>query len=366
MSVERIAHKHCALGVMPQDYLIVHDNLMEAIGEVLGGAVTPEVAAAWSEAVMALAKFFIQTETSLYEEASIKQWTGPRDFVISEIIKETDQVKSFRMVAKDGKGTCHFEPGQYISVYEKPLGKTYFAPRHYTVTSQPGEEYYQITVKKAVDPSAPDDTHKKGQMSHFLHSKNVGDTVQLGPVFGPRPFGVPSPEDNHRVACFITVGVGITPTIAMLPSAIRDRPRVAVFHADQSPTNCAFNRYLEETVPNCGGILNISYSQPSQHESPYSSKGRLTAAKVIEKLRNEGIEVTENVDYFICAGNTASPLIYKELVATGVNNNRLHLEYFGPFVSVPAEENNENGVDANAGLARPPENISKCPFHHTA
>ena len=47
-TVTRIAHKHCALGVKPEHYQIVHDNLMEAIGDVLGSAVTPEVAAAWN------------------------------------------------------------------------------------------------------------------------------------------------------------------------------------------------------------------------------------------------------------------------------------------------------------------------------
>ena len=149
------------------------------------------------------------------------------------------------------------------------------------------------TVKKAVDTSAPNGSSKYGQMSHFMHCKNVGDTVELGPVFG--------------------------------------------------------------------GILNFSYSQPNQCESPYSSKGRLTGTKILEGLGNEGIEVTENVDYFICAGNTVTPLIYKELVAAGVNKDRLHLEYFGPFVSVPEEENE---VGPSAGLSDVPnKKISKCPFH---
>jgi nitric oxide dioxygenase len=45
----RIAHKHASLGVTAEQYQIVHTHLFGAIVEVLGDAVTPEVAAAWDE-----------------------------------------------------------------------------------------------------------------------------------------------------------------------------------------------------------------------------------------------------------------------------------------------------------------------------
>jgi len=41
----RIAQKHASLGIQPEQYHIVHDNLMSAIAEVLGEAVTPDIAA---------------------------------------------------------------------------------------------------------------------------------------------------------------------------------------------------------------------------------------------------------------------------------------------------------------------------------
>jgi hemoglobin-like flavoprotein len=43
-AVELIAHKHCALGIQPEQYPIVGKHLLDAIGEVLGDAVTPEIA----------------------------------------------------------------------------------------------------------------------------------------------------------------------------------------------------------------------------------------------------------------------------------------------------------------------------------
>ena len=44
--MQRIAHKHVSLGMKATEYTIVGHYLLEAVGQVLGNAVTPEVAAA--------------------------------------------------------------------------------------------------------------------------------------------------------------------------------------------------------------------------------------------------------------------------------------------------------------------------------
>ena len=45
--LRRIAFKHVSLGIRPEQYTIVGQHLLASVGEVLGDAVTPEVAAAW-------------------------------------------------------------------------------------------------------------------------------------------------------------------------------------------------------------------------------------------------------------------------------------------------------------------------------
>lgn len=149
----------CVVGITREDYVFVHDNFMEAVGETLGEVVTPEIAAAWSEAVMALAKIFIQTEEKLYAVAKEKQWLGVKEFTITNIIDEAVDVKSFQFKAKDGTKSG-FIPGQYITIFEKPVGKEYYAPRHYTVTSQPEDDYYQVTIKRLVDVADPKNKEK--------------------------------------------------------------------------------------------------------------------------------------------------------------------------------------------------------------
>jgi nitric oxide dioxygenase len=58
----RIAHKHVSLGVTSEQYKVVHRHLFAAIGEILGAAVTPEVAAAWDEVYWLLANALISLE----------------------------------------------------------------------------------------------------------------------------------------------------------------------------------------------------------------------------------------------------------------------------------------------------------------
>jgi len=47
--MQRIAYKHISLGIKPEQYTIVGHHLLAAIAEVLGDAVTPQVAQAWDE-----------------------------------------------------------------------------------------------------------------------------------------------------------------------------------------------------------------------------------------------------------------------------------------------------------------------------
>ena len=67
----RIAHKHASLGVTADQYQIVHQYLFEAILEVLGEAVTPQVAAAWDELYWAMAESLISIERGLYTTAGV-------------------------------------------------------------------------------------------------------------------------------------------------------------------------------------------------------------------------------------------------------------------------------------------------------
>ncbi|MEN9871177.1 MAG: hypothetical protein RLZZ171_2169 [Cyanobacteriota bacterium] len=66
-AVDKIAHRHVTTQVLPEQYPIVGECLLQAIQDVLGDAATPEVMTAWGEAYRMLADIFINREQQIYQ-----------------------------------------------------------------------------------------------------------------------------------------------------------------------------------------------------------------------------------------------------------------------------------------------------------
>ena len=111
-AVELMAAKHASLYVRPEQYAIVGTHLISAIGQVLGDAVTPELAEAWTAAYWQLAEILIIRENQLYQTS--KGWTDWADFRIARKEKESEEVTSFYLEPVDSslKPLPSFLPGQ--------------------------------------------------------------------------------------------------------------------------------------------------------------------------------------------------------------------------------------------------------------
>ena len=112
MMLDRIAHKHVSLGIRKDQYQIVHDNLMAAIAEVLGDAVTPEVAEAWDAVYWLMADVLIKHEAKLYESDGV---TDGDVFRRAEVTAKEQLTESVFAYTLTGDFTAP-RPGQYTSV----------------------------------------------------------------------------------------------------------------------------------------------------------------------------------------------------------------------------------------------------------
>src|SRR3954470_11767580 len=101
--LSRIAHKHASLGIRPDQYQVVHDNLFWAIADVLGDAVTPEVAAAWDEVYWLMAYALIHSERGLYSARGVRPETVWREWRVVERLQETEDVVTFRLERTDDR-----------------------------------------------------------------------------------------------------------------------------------------------------------------------------------------------------------------------------------------------------------------------
>jgi nitric oxide dioxygenase len=65
--VDKIAHRHVKTHVLPEQYPIVGECLLQAIKDILGDAATEEVMTAWTEAYQILSEIFIDREQQIYQ-----------------------------------------------------------------------------------------------------------------------------------------------------------------------------------------------------------------------------------------------------------------------------------------------------------
>ncbi|KAK6955208.1 hypothetical protein Daesc_002839 [Daldinia eschscholtzii] len=326
--VERIAHKHESLNVQADQYPIVGKHLIEAVATVLGDACTPEIAEAWTAAYGALAEIFINREKQLY--AAHENWQGWRRFKIQRKEPESSEITSFYLVPEDGEPLPSFLPGQYISlqVFVPQMG--HMQPRQYSLSDAPRSDYYRISVKKekGKEPSIP------GLISNLLHEKyNEGDVLELTAPAGE--FFVDPKEDESKPIALISAGVGLTPMLSILNSAVNSgsRRRISWIHGVHSTEVRAFSNHIRDT---CAKDVNNNISATFFVTSPqqkdvqgvdYHFAGRMDLGKVDQKA-NLFLD-DARAEYFICGPYAFMKDMEKYLVGAGVNPERIHLEVFG-------------------------------------
>ena len=117
----------------------------------------------------------------------------PKVGVITDIRKDTPDVKTFRVVGTDGKKLFQHMPGQCAMVSIPGVGECMFS-----ITSSPtNEEYMEFSIKKC------------GCVTEVLHALEVGAQVT---VRGPYGRNFPVEEDfKGKDLLFIAGGIGLAP-----------------------------------------------------------------------------------------------------------------------------------------------------------
>ena len=210
--LERVCHKHCSLGIQPDQYAIVGEYLIRAFSQVLGDAMTDPVRTAWSEAYCVLARMMMGREAHLYK--SFGPWQTWRRMRVSKKVAESEDVYSFYLepagdvphqddgVAGAGTGSAgtgntnsaaapryahfasrlrtshagrssssslgfhsdsektektqktdkkqlpHYLPGQYVSVRMFIPATSTFQSRQYSLSTRYHADHYRISVKR--------------------------------------------------------------------------------------------------------------------------------------------------------------------------------------------------------------------------
>lgn len=208
----RIANKHASLGITAPQYGIVHTHLLAAIAEVLGDAVTPEVAAAWDEVYWLMANALIAIEERLYAQQDVTAGDVWREWTVTSRVEDTEDVATFRVAPADGAPTPAFRPGQYVSVQvELPDGARQI--RQYSLTGAPRSATRSFSVKRVRGEDGPE-----GEVSAHLHERlHAGDRLRVS-----APYGDLVLDGSDAPLLLASAGIGCTPVLSMLEHLVEE------------------------------------------------------------------------------------------------------------------------------------------------
>ena len=322
-AVERIAHKHVARAVTAEHYGAVGACIIEAMGDVLGDAATPEFLTAWALAFGDLADVFIARETDLADTAAALPggWRGLRDFRVASITEESAIIRSLDLVPVDGGTVLPHVPGQYLTLAlaltDRPL------LRHYSLSGAPSPTGYRISVKR--------EPHGVG--SGMIHALAPGAVLRCAVPAGH--FTLDRASDRSVV--LLSGGVGQTPMISMAHAlAERERKPVWFLHA---AIDGAAHAFADEVGAIAARALWVHtrtfYERPAAGDRlghGFDRIGRIDRDTLREAC-GDG-----DVDVYLCGPTAFMRAMLATLAEIGVADERVHFEFFGPQSSLEATE----------------------------
>jgi nitric oxide dioxygenase len=314
--LSRIAHKHASLGISPAQYQVVHDNLMWAIVDVLGDAVTPEVAAAWDEVYWLMANALINQERGLYSARGVRSETVWRPWRGERKIRETADVVTFVVKRVDDRLVKTSLPGQYVTV-KMLMPDGLHQPRQYSLTRADDGEHRQFSVKRVHGGGKPD-----GEVSTLLHDEvDIGDVLTLS-----LPYGDVVLDDAGRPVVFASAGMGISPMAGMLSHLVAAGSglSITVLHADLDEASFALRRQVvSDVLALRDASLHLWYEKQSYSNEP--------VAGVHEGVMNlDQVDLPDDATYYLCGPIPFMQAVRSALVAQGVAPRDIQYEVFGP------------------------------------
>ena len=323
--LSRIGHKHASLGITPDQYQVVHDNLFAAIVEVLGEAVTPEVAEAWDEVYWIMASVLIGFEKELYAEAQVEPGDVFRTATVIAREDVTDSVAVFTLAGPEGERLPDFRAGQYTSVgVVLPDGARQL--RQYSLSTASGDGTWRIAVRR-VDPTSGG--CPAGEVSGWLHATaGVGTELQVTLPFGDLVLDQAGADSDSTTAPVVlcSAGIGITPMLGMLAqlAADSDPRRVLVLHADRSPDQ----HVLAGEVAGESSLLADAEVHTWYESGADTASGPGSVHHGLMDLSE--VELPADAHVFLCGSTGFLQSVRPAFLAAGVPEERLHAELFAP------------------------------------
>lgn len=161
--------------------------------------------------------------------------------VITDIRTETPDVKTFRVVGRDGKKLFEHMPGQCAMVSVPGVGEAMFS-----ITSSPtNKEFQEFSIKRC------------GTLTECLHGMNVGDEIT---VRGPYGNAFPVEQEGALKGenlLFIAGGIGLAPLRSVINYVLDNRDNygtVEILYGSRSADDLVQLKEIQEVWCKTEGV----------------------------------------------------------------------------------------------------------------
>lgn len=293
------------------------------------------------------AAFANQLEAALHwaraSQPRLKAWVGVRPFLVSAVVDEATDCRSYYLVPEDGRPLPRFEPGQYLTFHLPTADRMRPLVRCYSLSDRPRDDYYRITVKRVARPEENDAAwntehpassnqhpltpHETLSGSNYFHREvTVGSRLEIE---APQGSFFLDPTDELPVV-LIGGGIGVTPILSMAAALVHrhDRRRIYAFTGFRNSAEHPFKTRFEELAASTSNLtLDVTYSQPRESDRPeadYSHWGHVS----VDRLRQ--VLPSNNFRYYLCGPPGMMESLVPALLEWGVPPQHINYEAFGP------------------------------------
>lgn len=257
-------------------------------------------------------------------------WHEYRPLVVSCRHRLSPEVVSLDLHDPAGERLPVFDGGQFLTVRLDVPNQVKPVVRTYTIVGRSDDDRgYQLAVKRELPPPGQP-ALPAGVASNLLHDEvNQGTTLL---ALAPRGHFIVEP--GSRPIVLLSVGIGVTPMLAMLDylGTCPLKRQVLFVHGARSGREHVFGARVRELVANTEFLRShVFYSQPGPDDTQgrdFDAPGRLS----VEKL--DGVLPSFNADFYLCGPELFMRDMVLGLMSRGVPKEQLRYEFFGAGTSL--------------------------------
>jgi ferredoxin-NADP reductase len=234
---------------------------------------------------------------------------------VSRKLHESSNVTSLVLDPADGKPLTAALAGQFVVLRLRPGPDESALLRSYSLSGEPSENRYRISVKR--EP-------------HGAAGAYIDTRVQAGDILDvSAPRGSFTVRQSNGPVVLVSAGIGATPVLAMLHALAAEQTGREIWwiHGARNSSEHPFTaevRELVKTLP--GSRSHICYSAPRPTDRPTVDFDRVghVGVHVFDELG-----IPRDAEFYICGPAAFMGGLVADLTGWGVAPHRLHTENFG-------------------------------------